>query len=253
MADSGPEEFYFLGVSTAGSSIVAVFPRWAEILGLDAVLVGRDLPLKSEPGAYDRLVRQIRDRPQARGGLVTSHKVAVYRHAGHLFQELDRWAELCGEVSCISKPDGRLVGQAKDPLTSGRALEDAVGSRYWLEHPEAGVLCLGAGGSGTAITCRLLIEDPPPARILLTNRSPERLEEVRAIHQRLGLSTRLEYHAVRRPEDSDALLARLPPESLVINATGMGKDAPGSPLSDAALFPRRAVVWDFNYLSLIHI
>jgi shikimate 5-dehydrogenase len=34
---------------------------------------------------------------------------------------------------------------------------------------------------------------------------------------------------------------------LVINATGLGKDAPGSPLSDEAVFPERAVVWDLNY------
>jgi len=33
----------------------------------------------------------------------------------------------------------------------------------------------------------------------------------------------------------------------VINATGLGKDAPGSPLSDAAQFPERGVVWELNY------
>ena len=39
--------------------------------------------------------------------------------------------------------------------------------------------------------------------------------------------------------DNDRLLAALPPGSLVVNATGLGKDAPGSPLSDAAVFPER--------------
>jgi shikimate 5-dehydrogenase len=39
----------------------------------------------------------------------------------------------------------------------------------------------------------------------------------------------------------------LKPGSLVINATGLGKDAPGSPLMDAGVFPERAVVWDLNY------
>ena len=33
----------------------------------------------------------------------------------------------------------------------------------------------------------------------------------------------------------------------MINATGLGKDAPGSPLTDAARFPERAIVWDLNY------
>jgi len=47
--------------------------------------------------------------------------------------------------------------------------------------------------------------------------------------------------------DNDALMAFLPPGSLVVNATGMGKDRPGSPLSDGALFPENGYAWDFNY------
>ena len=30
-------------------------------------------------------------------------------------------------------------------------------------------------------------------------------------------------------------------------ATGMGKDTPGSPLTDSAVFPREGVVWELNY------
>jgi shikimate 5-dehydrogenase len=33
----------------------------------------------------------------------------------------------------------------------------------------------------------------------------------------------------------------------VINATGLGKDAPGSPLSEAAVFPQAGIVWELNY------
>jgi shikimate 5-dehydrogenase len=46
---------------------------------------------------------------------------------------------------------------------------------------------------------------------------------------------------------NDAVLRSLKPGSFVINATGLGKDAPGSPLTDAAIFPERAVAWDLNY------
>ena len=46
---------------------------------------------------------------------------------------------------------------------------------------------------------------------------------------------------------NDAILAALPAGSLVINATGLGKDAPGSPLSDAAQFPQNGIVWELNY------
>ena len=46
---------------------------------------------------------------------------------------------------------------------------------------------------------------------------------------------------------SGALVAELAPGSVVVNATGLGKDAPGSPLSEAVQFPSGAYVWDFNY------
>ena len=39
----------------------------------------------------------------------------------------------------------------------------------------------------------------------------------------------------------------LKPGSIVVNATGLGKDAPGSPLTDAAIFPENGMAWDFNY------
>jgi shikimate 5-dehydrogenase len=42
-------------------------------------------------------------------------------------------------------------------------------------------------------------------------------------------------------------MAKLKPQSLVMNATGLGKDAPGSPLTSAGKFPEKGIVWDFNY------
>ena len=39
----------------------------------------------------------------------------------------------------------------------------------------------------------------------------------------------------------------LPEGSIVINATGMGKDRPGSPLTDGCRFPKHGIVWEFNY------
>jgi shikimate 5-dehydrogenase len=34
---------------------------------------------------------------------------------------------------------------------------------------------------------------------------------------------------------------------MVINATGLGKDGPGSPLTDAVRFPENGLIWEFNY------
>ena len=42
-------------------------------------------------------------------------------------------------------------------------------------------------------------------------------------------------------------MASLPEYSIVINATGMGKDTPGSPLTDLGIFPKNGIAWEFNY------
>jgi shikimate dehydrogenase len=241
------DRLVFIGVTTAQSSIMRLFPAWMERLGLDAVVVGRDLPLDGEPAAYRRAVEEIRDDPASAGALVTTHKVAVHQHAGDLFDELDRWARLCGEISCISKRQGRLIGKAMDPITSGLALEAIVGPTYWRDHPDAEVLCMGSGGSGLALAVHLLSRADRPSRIIMTSRRQDRLESVRSVARRLGDSGIVDCRAVASEADTDALLATLATGSLVVNATGAGKDRPGSPISDAAIFPEGAIAWDFNY------
>ena len=45
----------------------------------------------------------------------------------------------------------------------------------------------------------------------------------------------------------DRLLAGLRPGALVVNATGLGKDRPGTPLGAGATWPEDAVAWELNY------
>ncbi|MGH8874469.1 MAG: shikimate dehydrogenase, partial [Acidimicrobiia bacterium] len=196
----------FIGVTTGHSSIMSLFPRWAEALGLEATIEGRDVPIGAEAEAYRRAVGEVARHEGVTGALVTTHKVAVYRHARDLFCDVDRWADVCGEVSCISKGEEGLVGYAKDPITAWKALEEQVGPGYWREHPQAEVLCLGAGGSGTALTARLLTDHHLPARVVVTNRSREPLDHLRQVHQRVGVRTTVEYRRVASPNDTDRLL-----------------------------------------------
>jgi shikimate 5-dehydrogenase len=86
-----------------------------------------------------------------------------------------------------------------------------------------------------------------PSKIIVTNRSQPRLDEIRHIHQKLEAQIPIEYFLTPKPEDNDTVLEKLSPGSLVVNATGLGKDAPGSPLSDSAVFPANGVVWELNY------
>ena len=67
------------------------------------------------------------------------------------------------------------------------------------------------------------------------------------IHRKAQADLPVSYVHTPRPEDNDAVLGSLPPGSLVANATGLGKDAPGSPITGSVPFPMRGYAWDFNY------
>ena len=238
----------FVGVSTGGSSIRKVFPEWAAALGLPTrVLVGHDVPLDSEAQVYRDLVAGIRDDPQHWGALVTTHKVAVHTAARDLFDGCDDLAETFGEISCIAKRGDRLLGSAKDPVTAGLALEEFLPAAHFTTGGGE-ALILGSGGAGTALSHQLGVRDDRPGRITCTALAAEPLEHARSVHERAGLPADLMRYLVTTGSDQvDALVSELPPGSLVVNATGMGKDRPGSPVSDAARFPDRGVVWEFNY------
>jgi shikimate dehydrogenase len=241
---------YFIGVTTGQSSIMRLFPEWAAILGLaDAQLLGVDLPLHADPQQYRRAVAQIKGDPLSLGALVTTHKVDLMEATRDLFDELDRYALLCNEVSNIAKRDARLVGFAKDPITAGRTLGEMLDEDYW-GRTGAHLLCLGAGGASSAIAAHLLTRpergDRPP-RFIAVNRSPRGLQNLRSVVQGVDSDVDVEYLLSEDPRRNDALVGDLPPGSLVVNATGMGKDRPGSPLTEEAAFPQHGVVWELNY------
>jgi len=243
--------FYFIGVSTGGSLALTSFPVWLETLGLPAVAIrGHDIPVRGPREAYREIVRHIRGEARALGGLVTTHKLDIVAAARDLFDELDPYAQAFAEVSCISKRGPSLRGSAKDPFSSGRALENFLPPRYWVEHPEAEALILGAGGAGMALGAYLLRGEHGrnvPRRILIADLNPRHLAACRESLGRLGAAAAVHYEPVGEGRSCDRLLAELPAGSLVVNATGLGKDGPGSPLSPEALFPLDGYVWEFNY------
>ncbi len=245
MTDASSSTLYFVGVTTQQSSIRELFPVWAAQLGLDCRLVGVDLPLNASAAEYREAMDAIRDDETAAGALITTHKAAIYDHARDRFASVDHYARLCREISCVVRRSGRLDGYAKDPITAGLAMDHMFASAG----PVAGrdVLCFGAGGAGVAITTRLLTHDAPPARIVLVDPDPARIAVARAVHDRVGAPVEVEYSVDGDPGISDQLLQHCAPRALVVNATGLGKDRPGSPVSADATFPRGALVWDLNY------
>jgi len=250
LESAGRTTMYFIGVHTETSMIMRVFPRWAGALELgDCELVGIDMALHDEPDRYRQVVRFIKEDPLSIGALVTTHKIDLLHAAKDLFDGLDELADLMGEVSAISKSGGRLIGTAKDPITAGGALETFLPERHW-ERTGADAFMMGAGGSSIALSWYLAHTDRGtnrPARIFVSNRSPRRLDEMKRIHDSHGIQVPIEYVLTPRPEDNDRVMQRLSPGSLVANATGLGKDAPGSPITDDGVFPRNGLAWEFNY------
>ena len=86
-----------------------------------------------------------------------------------------------------------------------------------------------------------------PRRFVVVNRSPGHLEKLRKMVRRLGTDILFEYVCNQDPRRNDALMTSLPEGSVVINATGMGKDRPGSPITADGRFPRSGVAWELNY------
>jgi shikimate dehydrogenase len=248
VADDDGSYMGFVGVSTTQSSIMRVFPAWAETLGLPTRrLIGHDVPVDSPADRYRELVTAIHRDPHHRGALVTTHKMAVYAAAHQLFDELDDLAVTFGEISSIAKRGGRLFGAAKDPITVRLALEEFVAADHFAQ-TGAAALILGSGGSGCALSHQLGLRTDVPSEVICTALRDEDLDHQRTIHERAGIAPGLMRYVQTTGSDAvDDLLSQLPPGSLVVNATGMGKDRPGSPLTGQGVFPPDGLVWEFNY------
>ncbi len=238
----------FVGVSTSQSSIRKVFPAWAHLLCLPTDrLIGHDVPLDAGRDVYRSLVSRAAADDNEYGALVTTHKMAVFEHAADLFDNLDELAVMFGELSSVYKRGGRLLGAAKDPVTVRLALDDFLPADHFRATGGDAVV-LGAGGSGNALSYNLAVRDDCPGTIHVVARHRDSAARARELHERVGIEmSRLRYVVADTAGQASNLVSSVPAGSLIVNATGMGKDRPGSPLSDSVMFPRRSVVWEFNY------
>ncbi len=242
--------FYFIGVTTEKSSINKVFPLWMRVLGRpEVVLEGVDCRIHDDPEVYRRAVAQIKYDPLSQGALVTTHKIDLLTAARDMFEFLDPYALITDEVSSISKLDGRLEGHAKDPITAGASL-DAIIDKGYFGRTRGHVLCFGAGGSAIATLLHLINKKDRgdrPAKFTFVNRSQGRLDHAREMVCGLQTDIETEYICNSDPALNDQIMAKFPPYSIIINATGMGKDTPGSPITWDGKFPVNSIAWEFNY------
>ncbi len=240
----------FFGVRTAGSLSFTLFRHWARTLGLeDAVLEGVDLPLGGDLALHRAAVAALKADEGVVGALVTAHKLSVVRAAGDLLDALTPAAQLCQEVSALYKRRGALWGDACDLANSGRAMAHFLGEDYWQRHPEAAILSMGGGGATVALLLYLTTRARlRPRKLLIVDIRRDNLahcEKVARLHKTGGME--IVYILRDAGQQHDDLVASLPPHSLVINATGMGKDVEGSPVTDQVVFPEGGAIWELNY------
>jgi len=241
---------YFIGVTTTKSSIMKVFPEWAKALGIDAVMKGIDIEIHADAQVYRDVVSFIKNDPLSMGALVTTHKIDLYEAAKDLFDDFGPLAKRFGELSSISKRDGKLWGHAKDPITAGLSLDEFVPGDYYKK-TNADLFIMGAGGSAISMGYHTMLErfkGSYPRKIVIANRSQPRLTEIENIFKTLDPGgIEFEYYLTPEPGQNDDVLHKMAPGSVIVNATGLGKDRPGSPLTDDAVFPQNAIAWEINY------
>jgi len=244
------KSFYFIGVTTTKSSIMKLFPLWMKELGFaDVKIYPCDLKIHDVTANYRQAVARIKYDDGCYGALVTTHKMDLYSAAKDMFDYFDPYAVLLDEISCISKNNSRLEGHAKDPLTSGASYDSFIEKSYYKK-TGAHVLIFGAGGSSIATMLHLINKKDKadrPEKIIVINRSRPRLMHLEEILKKVKTDIKIETIYNFDAAFNDSVMEKLPDNSIVINATGMGKDTPGSPITDEGLFPKDGWAWEFNY------
>ena len=250
--------FYFIGVTTSQSAMAKIFPLWAEALNCELEFVGIDLPLDASALHYREAAQRIKDDPLAIGSVVTTHKTRLYEHAYSLFDEFDALSAVTKEVCSITKQENIMKGMAgTDCLSTTLGLKDILDDDYWLNR-SADLICLGAGGVARSLALSLLCDfqaSSPlstlkkylPNRIVFVDIHRQQLESIKELLEPFLRRTSFEFLHQSDPAANDRLVEEAAQGSLIINATGMGKDRPGSPLTPAVVYPEQSIAWDLNY------
>lgn len=113
---------------------------------------------------------------------------------------------------------------------------------------EIEVCILGCGGAGIALANALLSNEFNSAKhIVLTDISDARIANARSVLSKIDNNNIISYKKVDGIKDNDTIVEGLHEGAIIVNATGMGKDRPGSPLSKNVKFPCKGCVWEYNY------
>jgi len=237
----------FLGVTTRLSAVHRVLDSWSDCLGHRLVLKSMDLPLKSDATAYCKFVAEVRNRrDNFSGAVITSHKVGVYEAAANLIDIVTPTARRLGEIGMLYWRQDKLVGDASDSFAILQVAHRLLKTTESWQKGARSVVILGGGGAGVALADSMIqARDLGCRKVTITEIDPTRLSALRS--KIVNWIPPVPVHAVLVEDYADALVASAGEGSLVANASGLGKDRPGSPISRIAVFPEGVFVWEFNY------
>jgi shikimate dehydrogenase len=255
----GPSLVLFLGISTAGSLAHRTFPGWSQLFCPGAVMRGADLPADASPAGFRDLVAAMTANPRVLGAVVTSHKLRLFRACQDLVDYAEPLVALTQEIAGINTRD-RVRAFARDAQSLDIILDGIGGQAGQGPRP---VLCIGAGGAAIALMLAMRLDiagtlaaQRPVIRagratrgpLTIVGRDQESLDNVRAVRDRCGIPAGGAGLLLAPGQDAVARhVGSAAPRTVVINATGLGKIQPGSPMPDEAPFPPESVAWDFNY------
>lgn len=231
---------YFLGIRTEGSLALRAFPKWMTRFASNCTIKPVDMRKSSSPEDYLTFVRSVRDDPQCVGAQITSHKMdifgAAWRHIDHRSQDVENLEEIGGLVSGA----GELSAISPDAMALGTELSLVVGRQ------SRALIVLGGGGAGRSIALSAA-KIPQVPSITITELNEDRLSGLDEWKRRLSLEDRCSEVTIRPGADNEDVVSSASTGTVVVNATGLGKDAPGSPISEGTRLPEDGVVWDLNY------
>jgi len=232
----------FIGIDTAGSLAAKSFSAWMKVFDADCELVCLNLPRDAADADYLSLLARMRGTSGCVGMQVTNHKVRLYSAARLSFDQCSADVQTLEEVGGVVVSGRRLMAVSPDAAAFRGEL---------IQHLSRGlaavdIVLLGGGGAARAV---VLVASALPnvRRIAVTELDPRRRCDLQRWVDRVeahGVPDRIQ---VRSADANDELASTAAEGSVIVNSSGMGKDVPGSPLSGAVTFPRRAVVWDLNY------
>jgi len=237
---------FFIGVSTHNSFVNEVFQDWVKIIDKDAEIIGVNLKVDCNENEYIKIVSFIKSQPLALGSLVTTHKVRLYNSTKHLFDSVSKNCSEFEEIGAIYKNGNLLLGEVTDIYTTEAALQQFLPLNYFKNN-NSDCCILGAGGAGLALAYNILTNKSSlPNRVILTDINKKRLDNSLKILKKYDTNNILELRLIKGLE-TDKLIESLKTGSLIVNATGLGKDRDGSPFSENINIPQKCYMWEFNY------